>query len=297
MPETESVGTRERADAGGVAPPIFADILCAIDGKEGGFSAVEQAVSLAGAEGRVTSLLVTSYRSGGPHRSPAIGPMRAAEILEHAGEIAREAGVQYVEEVDPGSPPARVILDWSARYELLALGAPASSWPARLLSVGVADKAIGGFSNALLVSRKLAEGRRFGDRIVVASDGLDGSDGLVEMVGRLARANRSDVTLVHALGREPVKRGSSSEQERAVQEQEQALARACLPGTSELVVKPGRAAAAIVSAAAEADASLVVMGSRRLDGVRALGGVSRRVAHQAPCSVLLVPPEAVTHQL
>jgi nucleotide-binding universal stress UspA family protein len=35
----------------------------------------------------------------------------------------------------------------------------------------------------------------------------------------------------------------------------------------------------------------VMMGSRRLGGLRAIGSVSRRVAHDAPCSVLLVPPE------
>src|SRR5215471_15427618 len=170
-----------------MAAPIFRDILCAVDGKEGGFSAVEHAVALAGTQGRVTSLVVTSYRSGGAHRAPAIGPIRAAEILKRAGGIAREAGVPYVEEVDPGSPPARVILDWSTRYELLALGAPASSWPARLLSVGVGDQAIGGFSNALLVARPLADDRRLGDRIVVASDGLETSDALVDLAGRLAR--------------------------------------------------------------------------------------------------------------
>ncbi|HTQ67089.1 MAG TPA: universal stress protein [Solirubrobacteraceae bacterium] len=293
MPETESIQTRDRA-APGTMPPIFGDILCAIDGKEGGFSAVEQAVELAGTQGRVTSLLVTSYSSGGRHRAPAIGPMQAAEILEHAGRIAREAGVPYVEEVDPGSPPAQVILDWSARYELLALEAPASSWPSRLLSLGVGDRAIGGFSNALLVARPLAADRRLGDRIVVASDGQESSDGLVDLAGRLARVHGSDVTLVHALGRDPVKRGRLGEQKDVLERQQQALARACSPGTSELVINQGRAAGVIVTAAAAADASLVVMGSRRLDGVRALGRVSRRVAHQSPCSVLLVPPEALT---
>jgi nucleotide-binding universal stress UspA family protein len=272
------------------AGPIFSDILCAVDGKEGGFNAVEHAVALAGKQGRVTSLLVTSYRSGGKHRSPAIGPARASEILDHARAIAREAGVPYEGEVDPGSPPASVILDWGSRYELLALGAPASSWPARLLSVGVGDKAIGGFSNALLVARPLPEGRRFGDRIVVASDGGDGSQSLVDVAGRLARARGSNVTLVHALGRDPIKGGLLEERERTLREQEESLARACAPGTSELQIKAGRPGSAIVSAAADADASVIVMGSRRLDGLRALGSVSRRVAHQAQCSVLLVPP-------
>jgi nucleotide-binding universal stress UspA family protein len=291
MPETKSMPAIE----GAAAAPVFSDILCAIDGRDADLGAAEQAVALAGTNGRVTSLLVTSHRgAGGAHRGPAIGPAQATEILDRVGGIAREAGVAYTPEVDPGSPPARVILDWSARYELTALGAPASSWPARLLSVGVGDKSIGGFSNALLVARPLDQGQRFGERIVVASDGLETSDALVDFAGRLAHGESSNVTLVHALGRDPIKRSRAGERESAVQNQEQTLSRARAGGTTELLIKPGRAASVIVSAAAAAGASLVVMGSRRLDGLRAMGSVSRRVAHQARCSVLLVPPERLS---
>jgi nucleotide-binding universal stress UspA family protein len=294
MPETESI---EAGATPTIASPIFADILCAIDGKEGGFSAVEHAVDLAAEHGRVTFLAVTSYRSGGERRSPAIGPARASEILERAQGIAREAGVPYESEVDPRSPPSRVILDWSSRYELLALGAPASSWPARMLSVGVGNKALEGFTTPLLVARPLGVDRRFGDRMVVASDGLDASRQVVDVAARLAQSQGSDVTLVHARGREsPIKRGDGREQEGALKQQGQALGRAGASGESKLMVESGRAADVIKSAAAAADASLVVMGSRRLHGLRAMGSVSRKVVHQARCSVLLVPPEALARQ-
>lgn len=271
---------------------MFANVLCAIDGKEGGFSAVEHAAALAGTHGHLTFLAVTGHRSAGAHRGPSMGPIHVAGILERAEGIAREAGVPYTSEVDPGSPPARVILDWSARFDLLALGAPASSWPARLLSVGVGDKALGGFSSALLVARPLQDGHRFADRIVVASDGLQASQGLIDLAARLA--NGSKMTLVHALGREsPIKRGRSREQERTLEEQERTLARTRASGTTELLVKPGRPGVVVVSAATAAGASLVLMGSRRLEGLRAMGSVSRRVVHQARCSVLLVPPETL----
>jgi nucleotide-binding universal stress UspA family protein len=42
--------------------------------------------------------------------------------------------------------------------------------------------------------------------------------------------------------------------------------------------------------AASADADLVVVGSRGLHGLRALGSVSERVAHEARCSTLVVRP-------
>jgi len=290
VPETESTQTKSR-EAPVIVDPMFADVLCAIDGKEGGFSSVEHAATLTGTQGHLTFLAVTSYRAEGNYRGPAIGPARAGEILERAGAIARAAGVPYTGEVDPRSPPARIILEWSERYDLLALGAPASSWPAKLLSVGVGDQALGGFSTALLLARPLAAERRFADRIVVASDGTEGSDALIDLAAQLARPYGSTVTIVHAPGRDsPLKRGRARDHESALKEQEQALARKLASGKSELLIEPGRAAKVIVAAANRADASLVIMGSRRLDGLRAMGSVSRRVAHQARCSVLLVAP-------
>jgi nucleotide-binding universal stress UspA family protein len=49
---------------------------------------------------------------------------------------------------------------------------------------------------------------------------------------------------------------------------------------------PDEPATALVAAAAEAD--LLVVGSRGLHGLKALGSVSERVAHRARCSVLIV---------
>jgi nucleotide-binding universal stress UspA family protein len=49
----------------------------------------------------------------------------------------------------------------------------------------------------------------------------------------------------------------------------------------------------IVERAKAEDVSLIVIGTRRRAGLRALGSVSRRVIHKASCSVLVVPPEYV----
>jgi nucleotide-binding universal stress UspA family protein len=271
--------------------PVFSGILCAIDRREGGFTAVEQAAALAGPSGHLTLLEVTSYRSEGEHRSPAIGPTEATQVLERATGIAQEAGVPFSTEVDPAGPPQRVILDWSVGYDLLALGAPAASWLRGLFLASVGDTALGSLVTPLLVARPTPAGRRFADRILVASDCLEGSNELVDLAGELAGTHRASVTLLHATGHEPhFRRGGVEGKERRLQEQSRSLERA-VGEASEVRSERGRAHDVIVEAAQSLGASLVLMGSRRLDGLRAVGSVSRRVAHEAHCSVLLVPPE------
>jgi len=54
-------------------------------------------------------------------------------------------------------------------------------------------------------------------------------------------------------------------------------------------VRDFHAGQVILGAAKRSKPAIAVIGSRGLDGVLALGSVSRRVVHGAPCSVLLVP--------
>jgi nucleotide-binding universal stress UspA family protein len=272
--------------AGPGSAAVFAEILCAVDGKPGGFLAVEQAAALAGPEGHLTLLVVTSFRSEGEHRSPAIGPAEATRILERATGIATEAGVPSTVEADPASPPAEVILDWSGRHDLLALGAPASSWLGGMFIASVDDIALGTFTTPMLVARPTPVERNSGDLVVVASDGREGSDQLVDLGRRLAHGRGAEVLLLHATGHESHARHDRVEAQGGMLE-------LAAPGKSEVRVERGHAHDVIVAAAQSVGASLVVMGSRRLDGLRAIGSVSRRVVHEAHCSVLIVPPECL----
>ena len=260
------------------------DILCAVDGKPGGFAAVEQAAALAAPDGQLTLLLVTSFRSEGGLRGPAIGAAQAKRIVDRATSIAQEAGVPSTVEVDPASPPSQVILDWSANRDLLAVGAPAASALGGVFIAGVADTALGSFTTLLLFARPTPAELKFGDRILVASDGRDGSDQLVELGQQLAQARGADMMLVHASGHElHARRERVEEQGRRLEHAE--------TGKYAVRIERGSAHDVIGAAAESTGASLVVMGSRRLDGLLAIGSVSRRVVHEAPCSVLLVPPE------
>lgn len=264
---------------------MFRNVLCAVDGSEGGFVAVEQAAALAGGEGRLTLLLVTSFDSEGAHRPPAIGPTQAKQIVDQATGIAHEAGIAATVEVDPAAPPSQVVLNWSAERDLLALGAPTTSRLRGMFIAGVADTALGSFTTPLLVARSAPAGQQFGNRILVASDGREGSDELVELGQRLARIRGAEMLmLVHASGHE-----SHARRER-VDEQGRRLESASV-SESEVRVEHGSPHDVIIATAESIGASLVVMGSRRLDGLRAIGSVSRQVAHEPPCSVLLVPPE------
>ena len=123
-------------------------------------------------------------------------------------------------------------------------------------------------------------------RILVASDGREESDALVELAGELAQAQAAGVTLLHVLGRKSQVRSAR------IQRQAQEL-ELLLDGNSDARIEQGNPRSLVLEAADEVHASLVVMSSRRLKGLHAVGSVSRRVVHQAHCPVLLVPPEGL----
>ncbi|HEX7609704.1 MAG TPA: universal stress protein [Solirubrobacteraceae bacterium] len=263
----------------------FERVLCAVDGTGGGFDAVERAAALAGPGGKITVLLVTSYRKDGEHRSPHIGPIKAKQILDRAIAIGAEAGVEVTAEVDPAAPPAHVILEWAADHDLLAMGAPTTPWFGGMFTGGATVAALGSLPTPLLIGRAMpAAGADGQARVLVASDGLKGSGEVVELGGRVARSQGAAATLLHAVGPEGGVRPERIE--------EQARRLAAVSGTeAEPRFEAGSARTVVLDTARALHASLIVMGSRRLEGVRTIGSVGRRVAHGAACSVLLVPPE------
>lgn len=273
----------------------FASALCAVDGTPESLAAVGTAAELVGPDGHLTLLIVTSFRHLPEVHFPAIPPGRASEIIAQALQVTESAGVSTTVDVDPAGPPAQVILQWAADRDLLAIGAPAPSWFGAMLSGGVAAAAEASLSTPLLVYH-LTAGVASPPRILVASDGRDESDGLVELAGELAEAEGAGVTLLHALG--PASHAYlpriHREANRLVLDriQRQANRLALLTGREcDLRIVVGDARSLVVDTAHEVAASLIVMSSRRLQGLRTVGSVSRRVVHQAGCPVLLLPPE------
>lgn len=264
------------------SPALFADVLCAVDGTRGSLAAVRQGAALVDEAGCLTLLAVTAVEGAGRYKSAAIGPERVERVLDMAAHLARQSGARCTRLADCAAPPSKAILAQAASHQLLAMGAPAMSWVGEMFLGGVVSSALRSLPAPLLLARPAPAEQPFGRRLLVASDAEEGSDRLVEIGATLAHRLGGGVMLVHAVGVESKARPHRIE--RQVHQLEAALADAC-----EVHVEAGAAHEVIVQIARSAQASLIVIGGRRPDGLRALGSISERVAHDAPCSVLVVP--------
>jgi nucleotide-binding universal stress UspA family protein len=260
----------------------FADILCAVDGTRPSFVAVEQAAELAGPEGGLTLLAVTAPRGSGRFHSAVLNVSHAERVIERAAQIAERRGVSYTSLVDPGGPPSAVILERAHEHDLLAIGAPSHAMFGSL-GASVAAEVLHAFSTPLLLAHP-ASRTPLTASILLASDGSDGSDPLVELAAELAGERCERVVLVHALGVE------SQAHPHRIEAQRQLLTRRC-GQRAKAVIEPGDPCELIEAVADAEGSTIAVVGSRRLTGLGAvLGSVSRRVVRSLGCPVLLIPP-------
>lgn len=262
----------------------FERALCAVDGTRPSYAAVEQAARLVGPQGHLTLLAVTAPKGGGRFRSAALGSLRAGRVIEHASDVAERGGVPFTQVVDPDGPPSQVIAERAGDHDLLALGAPSHS-AFGAFGGGVAVETLHTFTTPLLLARP-SGGRLLTETIVVASDGWEGSDALVELAARLVEPGSERIVMVHAQGRE------SSAHPHRVLAQKALLERVC--GDRALtVIEPSDACELIEHVVDAQSATLAVLGSRRVSGVEAFGSVSRRAVRTLGCSVLAIPPECL----
>ena len=131
--------------------------------------------------------------------------------------------------------------------------------------------------------------------------GYDGSDGAREAVRfavRLAGALGADVHAVtgYAVPRHNFGKGASDGAEAALADDSRAEADLMLAdldeaGLSARSVRPGEPAQALIEAADDADADLIVVGTHEAEGLQRLklGSTAERVVHGAPCAVSIVP--------
>jgi nucleotide-binding universal stress UspA family protein len=270
----------------------FQSVVCGIDGTREGFEAARQAARIAGPDGRLVLVAATHFLDAisarwGPE--PIVGdiletPQRdLGELNESVRVMARNSLAWAQRQVgDVASVEARVVT--GRAYE--ELRAEAARAGATLIAVGahggrrLIGAALGGVATMLLhdaptsvlVARAPFDPAAFPSRVVVGFDGSDASVHALSVAARLCEDPASSLTVVIAT----LDVGIDLDE----------LVHRAAP--HQVRVDRHRPVEALVDAASRAD--LLVVGSRGVGGVRALGSVSERVAHRAASSVLVVRP-------
>jgi nucleotide-binding universal stress UspA family protein len=137
------------------------------------------------------------------------------------------------------------------------------------------------------------------DKILWATDGSESADRALQYAKVLAQKFDAELIMVHSAeyvitspGGEPA---YAEEEEHQVKLRSQATAAQEEGLKVSVVIAGGRQEGAghvIADAAREADADLIVVGTRGLSSLAGLllGSVTQRLLHLAPCPVVAVPP-------
>jgi nucleotide-binding universal stress UspA family protein len=152
---------------------------------------------------------------------------------------------------------------------LVAVGSHGRGRAAAMLLGTVAARMLRDAPCSVLIAREARDEKMWPQSVVVGIDGSLESAGAFAVAHSLAERFGADVRAIASSG-------------------DQVDREAAHAITSGLEEQPGRAVEALAAASNSAD--LVLVGSRGLQGLKALGSVSERVAHQARSSVLVVRP-------
>lgn len=263
----------------------FADILCAVDGSRDAGEAARQAIALCGPDTSLSFVAISHSVGAGLAAQAELSEERASAALEDVALLARQAGIRASTELLSGTPASDLLLEQAAGHDLLVLGCRGGSRLGGIALGSTATQITHRAEAPVLVARHGSDGADFPQRVMLATDGSPGSWAAARMATQVAGARRSVLDLVY------VPDGMHPEHYREVLKQTEMIEQAT--GASPAVADvPGHVAGQICEAASGDDCSLIVIGRRGLSGIKALGSVSERVVHRAPCSVLVVPPEA-----
>lgn len=247
--------------------------LCGVDSRPEGLEALRQADLLrepGGSIAVVTALELASAAEAGWAASTAAAQLEAESqaAIEAARAVVPDASFRIVE-----GRADQVLLDEveAAGATFVAVGTHEISRPVGIAIGSVATTLLHSAPCSVLLARE-RPGERPPLTIVVGIDGSPESALAAAVAFRLGGRFGAEVQPIAARG------GKSFD-----------LAAVNTVATG-VRVEEGAPVDALVAGAEGAD--LLVIGSRGLHGARALGSVSERVAHKAPCSVLVVrrPP-------
>jgi nucleotide-binding universal stress UspA family protein len=251
---------------------VFERILCGVDGTPASLVAARQALRLQGEHGGVSLLAVANLAKAA---QAGMAATHAAELLQHEAEAAlaeaRAIAPSASAKLLDGDPVA-VILGQAEteRATLIAVGSHGRRRAAGLLLGTVAASMLRDATCSVLVARPARDSEAWPQAIVVGVDGSVESAAAFTVAAAVAKRFGGSVRVV------------ASTKDQLDREAAQAIA-------PELEERGEPAVDVLVAASESAD--LVVVGNRGLRGLKALGSVSERVAHQAHSSVLVVWPQ------
>jgi universal stress protein A len=146
-------------------------------------------------------------------------------------------------------------------------------------------------------------------RILCATDFSDTAEAAWEVACDLARTHQAQLVLVHAFIELPVYPEVAVASVQRVWEEQRLWVQQALDQrveaanarglTARAVLKTGPAPEAVVDAATEERADLIVIGTHGRTGLTRLviGSVAERVVRIAPCPVLIVKPTTTRHEI
>lgn len=258
---------------------IFARVVCGVDGTDESREAVGQVARLAPETSRVT--LCSVWNTGASVAvgwSPPISRTASfpREELQAAVDATRPLlpSALVVDTAVVEGPPGPMLLAEIGRREatLVAVGSHDHRRLSGILLGSVATQLLHDAPCSVLMART-PKADVFPGTVMVAADGSAESARAIEAAFAIAHRLGAELEAVVATGGGPVDVGAVRK----------ALDRA--GGGDVPLREDGRAP---VEALTSLGPDLLVIGSRGLQGLRSLGSVSERVAHEAECSVLVV---------
>jgi nucleotide-binding universal stress UspA family protein len=252
-------------------PQLFDRILCGVDGTPASLVAVRQALRLQGEDGSVLLSAVTNLARAA---QAGMAATHAAELLQQEAEAAlaeaRGIAPSASSKLANGDPVGVLLEQAEAeRATLIAVGSHGRRRAAGLLLGTVAARMLRDATCSVLIARAPRDSEAWPQTVVAGVDGSLESAAAFTVARSVAARFGGSVQAVAST--------------KDLLDREAALAIA-----PELEEQGDRALNALVAASESAD--LIVVGSRGLHGLKALGSVSERVAHQARSSVLVVRP-------
>ena len=244
--------------------PPFERILCVTDLAPGGAEAVRQAAVLAGPGGAIELLSVAPWRAPGTPRPQAEQIEALVRGTQLASALRVRCNTHIVEAVDEPTG----VLQACADHDLVVV--PASEAGLEVLSRA---------PMTVLVARRPSSASPFPDSVLAAVDATAEAYTAARVGARIAAWSDAPIAIVASPEHDARHQHALQDDVRAVEE---------ITGTRPLVLDEHRdPVPSILCAAAEMEASLIVLGRRP---GRPMTRVSTQVAGYADCSVLVVRP-------